>query len=115
MQCMHSLLYDYIALIGPITNLKLTPDRRSINVQWDHPKNLSDDGMFDYYLVECEAKENTTVIYSTSDSVGWVKEFDVGPVTPFRNYTCSVTAVTKMNGMSYPTSAMIATLQDSKL
>lgn len=83
-------------------------------MQWEHPYNLTDDGVFDHYLIECVAEFNTTVIASTSDTAGWVNEFVVGPVTPFRNYTCSVTAVTVANGMNYPTSDMIATLQDSE-
>ena len=97
-----------------MTNLVTISDSREIKLTWTHPFNLTDDGTFDSYDISCTAVDNTTVIASTLDAAGWVEEFVVGPLTPFRYYTCTVKAVTVGNGNSFPVMVTVATLEDGK-
>ena len=82
---------------------------------WNHPKNLTEDGTFSQYTIDCTAEFNTTAIPSTTHTTGWKKEFVVAPVTPFRTYTCEVTPVLVANGPAKPTAITLETLQDSEL
>ena len=104
--------------VGRVTDVRVVPDRREVTLSWEHPYNLTDDGTFDFYEVECTAEDiNNTAIPNTLHTAGWddAEAFIVGPLTPFRNYTCWVTAVTVSNGRNDPVGITVETLQDSEL
>lgn len=101
--------------IGPVTNLVGDPEPREIKLTWEHPVNLSADGTFDHYKIICTADDNTTAIAETIDTIGWVEEYTVEPLTPYTNYLCSVTATTTGNGGSKPVEIWVQTDQDSKM